>query len=610
MSDSCIEVRGVSKMFRLFQTKRHRILDSLGMRVSPTSYDEFWALRNVSFEVGRGERVGLVGRNGAGKSTLLKVVSGLVQPTEGQVRVQGRVHALMDLGAGFHPDFTGRENIHSALAYQGITGRTAQSLHDDILDFSELDEFIDKPIKTYSAGMYARLAFAVATAVRPEVLIVDEILGAGDAYFAAKSVRRMKDLTRHGTTLLFVSHDLGAVQQMCDRAIWIERGMMQMDGHPIEVGKAYVASIRRQEDLRLHAVNLRLGQGHLSELYASETSRKTVIGRFVSDPDRDPAGEHPIYRIALHRGEDELESVTVGSARDDDRSEMLHVMTGRGFMNWSPPRIDASGRPFRAFRDEGGVYHHAPFSVSVPLGLGEAATIDLSIEHACSTTESVHLELFDGEAYRRVATLAPASTPRTDRFVLPQACVRDTNTDTPTTPPPVPIVASESNTASNGAKAGLLVSDDGAKFEYGTGALRIESVDFLDAEGRSTRVFETLAGMRVRIQWRRMEPIEQAAFVICLYAMDGRCVAQVISGDLRLSGDTGVEEAEFLPLLIGAADYVVSIGAFRHLALSSALGEHPFEVQDRRYRIKIVQPPAIGMDLGQIAHPVSWRSAP
>ena len=207
MSEPVIRLNDVSKMYKVFRSPRYRMLDAFGLPTPENSFSEFWAIRHLSLKVISGERVGLIGKNGAGKSTLLKLIADLVRATSGHVQVNGNVQALMELGTGFHPDFTGRENVLSAFAYQGVTGKKALNYLEDVYDFCELDEFFDMPVKTYSAGMYTRLAFAAATAIRPEILIIDEILGAGDAYFAGKSAKRMKNLTANGTTVLFVSHE-------------------------------------------------------------------------------------------------------------------------------------------------------------------------------------------------------------------------------------------------------------------------------------------------------------------------------------------------------------------------------------------------------------------
>ncbi|MGH7062179.1 MAG: ABC transporter ATP-binding protein, partial [Stellaceae bacterium] len=201
-------------MFRRYRHPRYRVLEAFGLPLPKKAYDEFWALRGISLEVPRGESLAIIGQNGAGKSTLLNVICGGLKPSSGTVAVRGQIQALMDLGTGFHPEFTGRQNIYSALAYQGITGGQADEHFEEIVDFSELADFIDQPIKTYSSGMYARLAFSAATTIVPDILIIDEILGAGDAYFAAKCADRMRRLTKEvGATVLFVSHDMSSVQR-------------------------------------------------------------------------------------------------------------------------------------------------------------------------------------------------------------------------------------------------------------------------------------------------------------------------------------------------------------------------------------------------------------
>jgi len=253
-ADIAISVRGVSRVFRRYRRPGYRVLEAFGFRLPAGTYDEFWALRDVSVELRRGDSLGLIGQNGAGKSTLLNIICGRLQPSTGHVSVHGTVQALMELGTGFHPEFSGRDNIISALAYQGVTGRAARERLDEIVEFSELADFIEQPVKTYSSGMYARLAFSTATAITPDVLIIDEILGAGDAYFAAKCAERMHSLTkRTGATLLFVSHDIGAVQRLCERAIWIDHGRVRMIGPTLDISKEYYADVLAREEARLRA---------------------------------------------------------------------------------------------------------------------------------------------------------------------------------------------------------------------------------------------------------------------------------------------------------------------------------------------------------------------
>lgn len=205
-------------------------------------YEEFWALKNVSFEVERGEVVGIIGHNGAGKSTLLKVISGILKPTGGELEVHGNVVPMLELGSGFDHDLTGRENIFLNGSILGYSEKYLKEKYDQIVEFSELGKFIDVPIRNYSSGMLMRLAFSIATVVQPEILIVDEILAVGDAAFQEKSKTRMLELMGGGTTVLFVSHSLEQIREMCDRVIWLEHGQVKAIGATKEICDAYEAS--------------------------------------------------------------------------------------------------------------------------------------------------------------------------------------------------------------------------------------------------------------------------------------------------------------------------------------------------------------------------------
>lgn len=204
-------------------------------------YDEFWALRGVSFEVRKGEVLGIIGHNGAGKSTLLKVISGILKPTEGSVRVNGAVVPMLELGSGFDFDLTGRENVFLNGAILGYSEALLKEKYEEILAFSELGQFIDVPLRNYSSGMVMRLAFSIATVVVPDILIVDEILAVGDADFQEKSKRRMMELMGGGTTVLFVSHSLGQIREMCDHVLWLDHGQVKRYGATQEVCDAYEA---------------------------------------------------------------------------------------------------------------------------------------------------------------------------------------------------------------------------------------------------------------------------------------------------------------------------------------------------------------------------------
>lgn len=234
-----IAVRDVHKHYTLYRTPTQRLLHMLWPRLQ---YPKFEALKGVSFHVRRGETVGIIGQNGAGKSTLLQVITGTIPASRGTVEVHGRVAALLELGAGFEPDFTGRENIRLNGTILGLSAKELAARMDAIIDFAELREFIDRPVRTYSSGMFMRLAFSVAAHVDADVLIIDEALSVGDARFTQKCMRYLKDFRAKGS-ILFVSHDLGAVTGLCDRAVWLDRGAVRGEGPAIEVCERYVASL-------------------------------------------------------------------------------------------------------------------------------------------------------------------------------------------------------------------------------------------------------------------------------------------------------------------------------------------------------------------------------
>jgi lipopolysaccharide transport system ATP-binding protein len=239
--DVAISFRHVTKRYRLGGGLKEQLKDALGIswlgRRNPKS--EFVALDDVTFSLPRGKRMGLIGRNGAGKTTLLKLISGNFKPSEGHVAVRGSVQALMTMGQGFHPDYTGRENISASLHYNGLSSSEVRTAFEDVIDFCELGRFIDEPFKTYSSGMQSRLMFATATAIKPDILIIDEVLGAGDAYFLIKSKGRIDQIVQGGCTLLLVSHSMGQVLELCEDVIWLEGGRIEQWGDAFEVVKAY-----------------------------------------------------------------------------------------------------------------------------------------------------------------------------------------------------------------------------------------------------------------------------------------------------------------------------------------------------------------------------------
>lgn len=244
-SDSAIAVDGVSKMYRIYDRPINRLKEAL-WRGRRRWHREFWALQDVSFEVRRGSAFGIIGRNGAGKSTLLQIIAGTLSPTSGTVRVRGRIAALLELGSGFDMEATGRENVFMNAAILGLPRETVLRKYEDIVAFADIGDFVDQPVKTYSSGMFARLAFAVAVNLDPDILIVDEILAVGDALFQQKCVSRMRQMREKGLTLLFVSHSVDAIKSVCNDAILMEAGRGVEIGPAERVVDAYLELIRAE----------------------------------------------------------------------------------------------------------------------------------------------------------------------------------------------------------------------------------------------------------------------------------------------------------------------------------------------------------------------------
>ncbi|MDF1677627.1 MAG: ABC transporter ATP-binding protein [Legionellaceae bacterium] len=588
MCKPIIQLDNVSKLYRTYQSPRHRMLDAIGFPLRKLSYDEFWAFRDLNLTIYPGERLGLIGRNGAGKSTLLKLIAGIIKPSSGTIKVAGKIQALMELGTGFHPELTGRKNVFSAFAYQGVVGKRANQLFEEVLEFSELEDFIDKPVKIYSSGMYARLAFAASTAIRPDILIIDEILGAGDAYFAGKSAKRMKDLTSEGTTVLFVSHDVAAVQMVCNRAIWIERGQIISDDNPIEVGKQYAASIRKQEELRLRAVNLKMSRGDAKTLLTDDEIEKPLIMRFVT-----ASGEHPelpvrFYEVRLKHKEEVVHRLLVGGALDDDRTQQIHLLTAQSDTDWGLPKTDSNQRTYREFSDYKGRYQHAPLNLKIPVGLGELEEFSVDVCHAGNPAkEDVLCQVFNGKSYETIGSIArktagkSALTTQTFRLDALDAAVKLAPDATP--------------------------KKDEA-FTYGDKRASIEGVDFLDASGTSQRVFVFGEVLRVKIDWMAKEALEAMAFVVTFYGMDGRCVTQVISDFVSTTkhGYSGTTQARFEPLMVGAGEYIISVGIYDKKTEKNTIDE-PLCVRTRQYRIKVIPPHDCQMERGLVVHPIAWQ---
>ena len=243
-----IRAEGIWKRYRRPHVRASSVKDAmLALVRGQRGYDEFWALRDVSFDVQEGEAIGLVGPNGSGKSTMLGLLARVLKPTRGTIEIHGRVCPMLELGTGFHPDLTGRENVFLNSSLLGLSHRETAARYDGIVDFAEIRDFMDAPVKTYSSGMVVRLGFSVAVHLDPDVLLIDEVLGVGDEHFQHKSFARLLEFKREGKTIFVVSHDLKAVKGLCERAIWLDRGRMVKDGDSGEVVSTYRAAVEAWE---------------------------------------------------------------------------------------------------------------------------------------------------------------------------------------------------------------------------------------------------------------------------------------------------------------------------------------------------------------------------
>jgi ABC-type polysaccharide/polyol phosphate transport system ATPase subunit len=367
-----IVVENVSKLYRIYDSPAGRLKEIL-LQGRRKYHRDFWALQDVSLEVPTGETVGIIGRNGAGKSTLLQIIAGVLQPTTGAVRVEGRTTALLELGSGFNHEYTGRENIMMSGQIQGFSEAEMLQRVDVIVQFAELEDFIDQPVKTYSTGMLMRLAFAAAIHVDPDVLIVDEALSVGDVYFQRKSLDRMEHFRKAGKTVLFVSHDPQLIQRFCTKAVWIEAGRVALAGEAREVVTSYQAFCARLEDEYLHhlaahtnsrspeheaivrelqLLGARWGNGKIRftkvEMLNAQGEARwvwqmgeavTIRLHYESDADYDA----PVFAVDIHR----YDGVFLASLNNyDTHPQALPIKRGAGFVELHLPHLELPYSPY------------------------------------------------------------------------------------------------------------------------------------------------------------------------------------------------------------------------------------------------------------------------
>lgn len=349
-----IRVSNLGKAYRQYDSRWGRLAEWLSPSGKPRHRLK-WVLHDISFEVSPGEAVGIIGINGAGKSTLLKLITGTSKPTAGEVQITGRVAALLELGMGFHPDFTGRQNAHMAGQLIGLTAQEITRLMPEIEAFAEIGEYIDMPVRVYSSGMQMRLAFSIATCKRPDILIVDEALSVGDAYFQHKSFNRIRDFGKQGTTLLIVSHDKAAIQAICDRAILLKDGQVAMQGEPETVMDYYNALIADIENSNVKQIPLDDGRVQIvsgtGEAVVSDIGLYNAVGQKIEVV---RVGEPVELRVAVTVNRD-IESLVLGYGIKDRLGQVMY-----GTNTWHTDQVITAPRA-------GEKYH---FSISFPANYG------------------------------------------------------------------------------------------------------------------------------------------------------------------------------------------------------------------------------------------------
>jgi lipopolysaccharide transport system ATP-binding protein len=588
MSDLIISARNVTKTYRLYTKPHYRFLDVLGLLRGDGKYSEHHALHGINLDIRRGEKVALIGRNGAGKSTLLKLITGVTQPSSGALEVHSQASALLQIGTTFHPEFTGRENVLSYLAHLGIAGEAADEKLIEIIEFSELEEYIDQPVKTYSTGMGARLMFAAATTMQPELLVIDEVLSVGDAYFAHKSFERIKEMcaSQH-TTLLLVSHDVYSAAKLCDRMIWIERGAIFADGPSVDVMRAYEESIRLQEERRLDAKR----QNMLAKR-RSGSEADVVLGFLKRDVSEE--GQVWVSEVRLVRNGRclaQIDTARVANGNADGSGVILDDHEN----SWGGVKT-IENRLARALLSHGSIFNRFPFAFAkeglVQLDLDEPFSIEVD-----------YLAMEDGNAFIGIYRPSQPSITRGGDFEF-----ASTGWTTARVEMTVPIDA-----------AYLHASEQPAMGRFGRRDIEITDVAFLDNAGNVCHQFQVGSYMAVRLRYRiNKEGFLEKPTMVVAFQKDGTLRTHRFSTDrLALSFDNESEgeiTVEAAPLLLGAGNYLVTVSAFREGYFQSveskkffSTNQGVYDMHLRAYEVIVLPDPDNQLNNDVVfLHPSSW----
>ncbi len=590
MKDPIIYTENLSKVYRLYSKPHYRFLDMFGLLGKKQgAYTEHKALDGINLEIQQGEKVAFIGRNGAGKSTFLKLVTNVTKPTSGRLVVKGKAHALLQIGTGFHPDFTGRENIYAYLAQLGVTGREAKIKCSEIIEFAELEEYIDQPVKTYSTGMGVRLMFSTSTAISPNLLVLDEVLGVGDAYFAQKSYERIQELCdREGTTLLLVSHDVYSASRICDRMIWIDKGRILLDGDGQTVVHAYEQSIRDQEEERLRRKQL----ATLKINQESQQPENTVMYGQIQRCDREAVQSGvAISHLRFLLDEVELVSASMG---DSNNGSEISLISGVGEGNWGEP-ILWQDRTAREFLNYGSIYHRLPFVVNSQAVMNAVQTGNLKVEvgYYNGNEQELELVLFHPDGVRQFSGSLDVST-----------------------------VASWLDVKVEIQESTFQARQDNSNNKikrYGQRALEIVNVQFLDEQGKETFHFGIGSTMKVRLSYRLNDPnFSEFPTLVVAFQKDGIIRSHRFWTDqIKLSAmdaKEGVIEVIADPLLLCRGSYAVTVSVFKEKYFTSnaakrffSANEQVYDMHSRAYEIVIKESREFPLCNDVVfQHPSSW----
>ena len=589
--DTAILLEDVGKCYRVFPNRLDYALDAFGaLRFLPwrgRDGRDFWALKQIDMEVGRGQRVGIIGCNGAGKTTLLKLVVGNVHPTEGNIAVQGTIRALMSTGAGFHPEFTGRENIVASLTHQDMTRREVAEAMDDIADFTELEAFLDQPFRTYSAGMQARLTFATATCIRPDILIIDEVLGAGDGYFIAKSTERMERLVKDSaSTILLVSHDLVTTQRMCDRVIWLDRGQVRQAGDALEVIKAYQRYLRKRTERRIRERNRLRSTGRRSaaELDIAATTLSVGLQR-----DADGSGACRVARVALEIDGVEHDEIIVGHAQDSSPFLESRLIDSDG-SPWSAPR-QHEGRACRTIEGshESGTRSSALFTLH---GMHPNASYELVLEANAEAGSTLVVR----------ADVGGKETPIQRNLELQGGRWETVR---------VPIIFHEEPDEKAGVSSTRSLEtapERPSKLSTwgGTADLDLSSVRLHGTDGLERGIYEPRETLEIDVEVvSQMDGEVPLWLVVVLYRRDGVLVTRShreVGTSRWKAGERRTFSAVLPELNLGNGHYVLSVGLMRNMQQGTT---ETHAIHDRSYEFEVQGNPWHAH--GIFTHPVIWR---